>query len=277
MPTEIVFEQQTEVAAPAAVEQVAAPEVKAEEAAPAAQEQQEQQTEQEQERDERGRFKPGVQERINELTRKRGEAERERDYWKQRAESTNAPPAEAAKKPVLDDFKSADEYVEALADWKAQEKVKEAFAQRDQEAAKRAEQAVQKTREQSWAERMEATRKTHTDIDEVIGSADVPITDAMREALLDSEKGPQLAYHLAKNPAEAARIAGLSATQAALALGRIEASLAAPAPAQKPVSKAPAPMGALNTATASGTKDPSTMSMDEYKAWRKTSGAWWAR
>ncbi len=220
-----------------------------------------------------------MQERINELTRKRGEAEREAAYWRQRAESANATPApEAAKKPAIEDFKTADEYLEALSDWKASEKVNEALSKRDREAAERAQQTAQQTREQSWSARMDAARKSMPDLDEVIGNADVPISGAMREAMLDSDKGPELAYHLAKNPNEAARIAGLSPTQAALALGRLEASLsAAPAPTPKPVSKAPAPLGALNTAASSATKDPSNMSMDEYKAFRKSQGAWWAR
>jgi hypothetical protein len=60
-------------------------------------------------RDEQGRFKPKLQRRIDELTRQRHQAERDRDYWRAQAEARQAP---AAPKP--DDFASDDEYQQAL-------------------------------------------------------------------------------------------------------------------------------------------------------------------
>jgi hypothetical protein len=49
----------------------------------------------------------------------------------------------------------------------------------------------------------------------------------MGEALRVSDKGPELAYHLASNPAEAARISRLSPALQLMELGKLEAKLTA--------------------------------------------------
>lgn len=248
---------------------------------------------QQQERDERGRFK-GVQPRIDELTRQRREAEREAAYWRQRATAQGqpgqAPAAQpAAPKPAPDKatFATYDEYVEALADWKAEQKVEAAMRRRDAEQASRAEAQAREATAQTWDQRQAAARQALPDYDQVLDAADVPISQAMQEILLESEHGPRLAYHLAKNPTEAQRIAGLSDRAAAHALGRLEASLAAAAPpppssspsapAAPPVSSAPPPIKPLGSQSAQAANDPNRMSQAEYEAWRAKQGAWWAR
>ncbi len=224
----------------------------------------------EQPRDEKGKFKPALQSRIDELTRARHEAEREAAYWRNRA-NPEQPKAEPAK-PTPEKFENYGDYVEALADWKAEEKVSAALKARDAEAAKTAEQKAVETRTQTFQERQQAARTAMPDYDAVVGAADVPITSHVAEALLDSEKGPELVYHLSKNPAEAERLNKLSPLAAARELGRIEATLSAP---QKPVTKAPAPMKPSGGGTTAVT-DPGKMSHDEYRTWRKGQGARWA-
>lgn len=278
---EITAEQQMTGSTPQVVEEPASPPAQEPpKDEPPAQEQEEakaQEDTDEQPRDEKGKFKSGVQQRFDELTRKRGEAEREAAYWRQRAEAATAPTEAKAEKPTPDKFNDYGEYVEALTEWKADEKVRAAMAERDQQQAKVAQQSAQDVRAQTWAERVSAASKSIADFDEVLSTADVAVADHVREAILDSEAGPKLAYHLAKNPAEADRISRLSPTQAAMALGRIEASFAAPPPpVSKPVTKAPAPLSALNTSQASGTKAIDQMDQSEYEALRKKQGAWWA-
>lgn len=250
----------------------------------AAQEQEQQQeAETQQQRDERGRFKPGVQQRIDELTRQRHEAEREAAYWRQRAEPPAPAPA-VATKPTPDKFNDYADYVEALTEWKAEQKVTEALSKRDQQQAEQAQQTAQQAKAQTFAERQQATRAAITDYDEVMSAAaDVRIAPHVHEVLLESEQGPAIAYHLAKNPDEAERLSAMSPLAAARELGRLEASLAksAPpqgaAPAPKPVSKAPAPIKPLGAGATSTNTDPAKMPMDEYVKWRKANGAPWAR
>jgi hypothetical protein len=94
-------------------------------------------------------------------------------------------------------------------------------------------------------------------------------------------------YALAKDPAEAKRIAGLPAAQMFMALGAMEAKAAAAAPAPSAATSAPAaaaapaarttsappPARPAGAASAPPNTDPANMSMDEYKAWRKGQGS----
>lgn len=236
------------------------------------------QTGAEQQRDEHGRFKPKVQHRIDEITRARHEAEREAAYWRARAEASGtegkAPSNtanESPNKPTPDQFQDYAEYVESLTEWKADQKVREALSARDADKAKEAQAKVQQTREEAWNERQASARISMPDYDEVVGLSDLQISPHVAETLLDSEQGPALAYHLAKNPDVAERINGLSPLAAAREIGRIEASIsskAATAPA-KPVTKPPAPISPVGQRSAPAS-DPEKMSIDEWMAWRRS-------
>ena len=245
-----------------------------------AQDGQQQEQSEQQQRDEKGRFR-GVQARIDELTRARHEAEREAAFWRGRAggqdgqAQPSATPAAPAK-PTPDQFQDYGEYIEALTDWKTEQKVNQSLSAREaeREAAQRQQQAAK-----TWDERQAATRATLPDYDQVVGGADVQVVKHVAEALLDSDQGPALAYHLAKHPEIVQRLNGLSPTAAAREIGRLEAGLsaqtaAAPAPAK--LSNTPPPAGHLKTVAATTQRDPSKMSMDEYKAMRSKQGARWA-
>lgn len=238
----------------------------------------------EQPRDDKGRFR-GVQGRIDELTRARHEAEREAAYWKGRAgtetQPGQAPPSAAqaaTAKPTPDKFSDYGEYVEALADWKADEKVRQALGARDQAEQQRQQALQQQERARTWGERQQAARQALPDYEEVMATADTPVARHLFEALIDSENGPALAYHLAKHPDEAQRLNGLAPLAAARELGRLEARLSgSPAAATaKPVSKAPAPITPV-TGGRSTEPDMAKVGMDEYVQRRKAQGARWAR
>lgn len=234
-------------------------------------------------RDEKGRFKPGVQQRIDEITRARHEAEREAAYWRQRAmagtESKAQPSAnEPPPKPTPDKYQDYAEYVEALTDWKTDQKVREALSARDSEQAKQAEGRVQQTKQQAFAERVQQARTSITDYDEVVGLSDLPIAQHVGEVLLDSDVGPQLAYHLAKNPDLANRLNQMSPTAAAREIGRIEASIEKPVePVAKSTSKAPPPINPIGSGRTNATANPAQMDMEQYKAHRAKQGARWSR
>jgi hypothetical protein len=232
-------------------------------------------------RDEKGRFKPGVQQRIDEITRQRHEAEREAAYWRQRAtagtdqQAQNT--AQPQAKPTADQFQDYAEYVEALTEWKADQKVSQAFSARDAEKAQEADSKVQQTRAEAWTERQQQARTAMPDYDEVVGLSDLPIAPHIGDVLLDSENGPQLAYHLAKNPDLAAHLNTLSPLAAARELGRIEASLDKPAtPAAKTVSNAPAPIKPIGSGRTSAADNLAGADMEQYRAIRAKQGARWA-
>jgi hypothetical protein len=119
---------------------------------------------------------------------------------------------------------------------------------------------------------------------DVVGKADIQITHDMLGALKQSAHGPDIVYELAKNPAEAARIAGLPAAQMYMALGAMEARAAAtattaPAATSAPaapaarITNAPPPATPAGAGASAPNTDPANMSMDEYKAWRKGQGS----
>jgi hypothetical protein len=116
-------------------------------------------------------------------------------------------------------------------------------------------------------------RAAHPDWDDVVSSADVPVSAAVQQAILTSEQGPAIMYQLAANPAELARISALPPLDAAREVGRLEAklSLSTATPQAKPVQRkpsAPAPITPVTARGPSTVKRPEDMTYEEYNAWR---------
>lgn len=242
--------------------------------------------------------KKPIQPRINELVRKRHEAEREAAYWRGVAQANASKstvetpaPAAAPAKPTADQFKTYDEYVEALTDWKSDRAVEKALASVNTKIEEKSTQQTaaqqQADRTKNWQARQDATRAVLKDYDDVVGESDVPIAPHVGELLLDSDHGPALAYKLAKDPELADKLNRMAEKQAAKEIGKMEAAFdiaagssnsqtqtAAPA-AQPNVSRAPTPPRPV-TQGRSTSKDLSQMSMDEYVVARKAQGAGWA-
>jgi hypothetical protein len=228
-------------------------------------------------RDERGRFR-GVQTRIDELTRQARQAERDAAYWRALAESQAkpAPGSEERVKPTPGAYSDYADYVEALTEWKADEKVRQSLSARDAEMAQRAAQQAAVARVQTFEHRVAEVRTAMPDFDRVVGSADTPVAPHLVEAILDSDVGPQLAYLLAKNPAEAERLSRMAPATALREIGRLEASIVKPAgtapAAAARITNAPPPTRPASSGTAR-VPDLAKASMDEYVAARRAMGA----
>jgi hypothetical protein len=102
---------------------------------------------------------------------------------------------------------------------------------------------------------------------------ELPLTQTIASAVIDSDVAPKLMAYLASNPDEVDRIAALSPTRQAAAIGRLEEKVSA-APA---ISKAPPPLKPVGARGSAVNTDVSRMSMDEYAEFRKRQGARWAR
>lgn len=194
-----------------------------------------------------------VQKRIDKAVKAQREAERKAAELEAKLQTQDSTPAKepvaAVKpdqtgKPVAANFDTYEEYIEKLTDWK-QDQRDAARAQADAQAKAKAEQTA---RVSKWNERETAAKSKFEDYDEAVKDAKVPDTPArpvIHEYLLDSEAGPAIAYHLAKNPEDLARIAALSPVRAVGELGKLEAKLSEDAPqpktaAAKPLPKPPA-------------------------------------
>lgn len=214
--------------------------------------------------------KPGVQSRIDELTRARHEAEREAKFWKEQAAKSQTSSTDAPK-PTKADFPDDEAYFEALADFKAEQKVQQFSQQTQAERAQEADAKQTATRFDLYRERVTQSVEAMPDYHEVVGQSDVPAAPHVLESILDSDVGPQLAYHLAKHPDVAERLNDMTPVQAARELGRLEAQMSAPkadaaAPPAKRTTNAPAPINPVRGGNGQFTKPAEAQSDAEWYA-----------
>lgn len=209
--------------------------------------------------------KKNFQERIDEITRARREAEREREYWKkvalEREQRPPEPPSDTPQRPprpTLDQFESTVEYEDALFEWRDRVKSLESAAARErveQEAAFR-----------TFNERARKVREENEDFDEVVES---PVfSPTMRGVLLQSENGPEVAYFLGRpeNRDQAEKIRNLPADRQAYEIGKLESNLLLAKKTRK-VTGAPPPISPVGMGGGGKEKDPSEMNIDEWMAW----------
>jgi hypothetical protein len=212
---------------------------------------------------------PKLEKRFSELTKQREEARKEaakerdaREALEKRISELEGraepKPVEENVKPSPSQFNDAFEYAEALAEWSAEN----ALLNRDKAEAERKEQEQRQSVIKSWNERLETVKADLPDYDEMIASAsDITVNDAIRDAMLESEQGPRILYHLAENPELAEKLNTLSTVSALREIGKLEAKFEAsetPKDAKteaetKPSiarSKAPAPISPIKTSSA---------------------------
>jgi len=104
--------------------------------------------------------------------------------------------------------------------------------------------------------------KAIPDLEPTLKNANIPVSRVVENLILETgEKGPLIAYHLAKNPAKAADLNAMSPLAAAREIGRLEAKLSLPKP--NTTTKAPPP-----TSPPKGGATPSNPEM-ELDAWIK--------
>jgi len=217
--------------------------------------------------------KDSVQKRIDEITKKRREAERESAFKdtkiaKLEEELKAAKSAiPQADKPKLENFETEADYLEALTDWKVEQKFKVEGEKVSKETATVDEKKAIDETYQELDEKIEKGRTKYADFNELVLDEDLKISESMVEAILLSDTAEDVLYYLGKHPEEAADIAKLPPLKVAHELGKIEARLNAPPPRKK-TTNAPEPITPVKT-TGVTEKDPSDMTPKEYRAWRE--------
>lgn len=214
--------------------------------------------------------KPGIQKRLDELTANwRQEQRRAQDLQAMldrvlpKGETPQVEPQKQQTEPVLEQFKTYEEYVAAVADYKAEQKFQQLIERQSQQEAERQKQG----RHEAFIEKAETFASTTPDFNEVAFNPRLAITDVMADVLDLSERGPEILYWLGKNPEEALRIARLPPVHASLEIGRLEARISAPQP--KTVTQAPPPIRPLSGGSGSALVDPDKMTSDEWRKWRE--------
>lgn len=198
----------------------------------------------------------GIKKRFDTLTRQKYE----RDARIAELEAQIAAAKQPQTEPQPQDFADLETYLDAKAEHIANQKMSQ-----NQQAA--AQEAIMQDRAKSFNQRAADFRQNAPDFDQAIAAVPaVLMKPDMVEVILDIDEGPQVAYHLATNLHECARIASLSGRQQALEIGKLAARLAAK-PEPKRISAAPEPVKPIK-ATGSTQKRPEDMTMDEYAKWR---------
>jgi hypothetical protein len=226
---------------------------------------------------------PKLEKRFSELTKQREQAREDAARERQKREeletrlkaleSQAAPKQEQSRdeKPRPDQFVDAFEYAEALADWSAENAVMRA---RQEDVERKIQEERNKVIE-SWNTRVESTKSDLLDFDDMVASSDVVVSDQVRDAILESEVGPRILYHLAENPEIAEKISKASLITALREIGKLEARFEKKEPVEvKPVavkSKAPAPIKPLNATSSEQAilTDTDKMTYAQYKAMRQ--------
>lgn len=207
-----------------------------------------------------------AEKRIASLTRKYEEAQREigrmQGLMEARTPATQAQPASDAK-PQPSQFKSYDEYVDAVTDWTVDQKLKARETERQQQD--RTQRQVSKAQERTvaLADRLMTDGKDIEDFEEVmetITSNDFPVSAAMRDYLEEAERPALVAQWLADNPDQARRIYGMNSAAAVRELDKVAKDFA-PKPARVTTAPPPGPTVGGRSVT---TKDPEKQSMAEY-------------
>ena len=231
--------------------------VAVEEAEPVAEESQSEPKEAEKEANQEGERKqnPKLEKRFSEITKQREEARQEAQRERQArvdleqrlaALEQNRQPQQQAvnidQEPQPSQFSDAFEYAKALAEYSTEK----ALAERDRQQAMAREQEAQQKIIQSWAQKVQAAKAELPDFDDLVASSDVVVNNAVRDAILESDVGPKILYHLAENNDLAKKIAGLSPNAALREIGKLEARFEVNPETKQtaPVvrSKAPAPI-----------------------------------
>lgn len=233
---------------------------------------------------------PKLEKRFSELTKARkqaeenaakAQAEKEQLEARLREYEDRQAPQQVEENPVgrepsPNQFDDAFEYAKALAEWSAE---KALYDRDQQEANRRVEEERQKVLK-TWSEKLEKAKPTLADFDDVIESTQVVVSNEVRDAIIESDVGPEILYHLASlDGEEAEKFQALSVSKALREIGKLEARFEKQSSAEetavrsKPVvqkSKAPAPLSPLK---ATGSAMESLIGSDNefhgsFQAWK---------
>lgn len=204
---------------------------------------------------------PKLERRFSTLSKARDQAKAEAQKEREARETLEARVKEleggakpevkssADAKPKPEQFTDAFEYAEALAEYSAEA----ALTNRDRQDAEKRVAVEQAKLIKGWETRLKATKAEIPDFAEMVESSTVTVSDAIRDAILESDIGPRILYHLAENEDFALKLNEMPLITAIREIGKLEARLEKPAESAQSVqsvtrSKAPAPISPIRGA-----------------------------
>ncbi len=205
--------------------------------------------------------KSGFEKRVHKLNQKISAAEQEANFWKAEAlknaqaqqAQRPAEPMAAPGKPTLEQCGGNWEvYTDAVAEWKV-----------SQYAAQ--QKHVQTLN--NYQNRVAEFAKTAPDFHEALADvANTPVHNDIKEVIFESDAGPAIAYYLAQNPDEIAKLNAMDAKKRLLMLGKLEDKFdKKPLTMAKSTKSAPAPVKPVSGAAPAANKSVYDMSKEELR------------
>lgn len=174
--------------------------------------------------------------------------------------------------PKADDFPFGEvdpDFIVALADWRFEQRsAQQAEVDKTNSARSAAEAEASKVNDK-WLSNVAKAEEKLTDFADVVlaqtpeGGPKWACSAAMSRLIKSSDVGPQVAYYLAKNPAEAQRLFALPVVEQGVEFGALKTKFA-PGAVLKVVPGAPPPP--KDTATGKGGTPPSASSSSDFAA-----------
>ena len=122
-------------------------------------------------------------------------------------------------KPQASQFNDPFEYAEALAEWSAENALKQRDAEEVQRKAMKAQDKVLN----NWNEKIAKAKTSMPDFDKMVQSSTTVVSNEIRDSILESDVGPQLLYHLASNENFAQKLTEMPLVKALREIGKLEA------------------------------------------------------
>jgi len=166
-----------------------------------------------------------------------------------------------AARPKRVDYESEEEYEDAVYDWRNPKAAES--SQKSTESEQPAKTQTQKPGAQTqtqvsaevqkvvdnWNDSCDDAAEKYDDFDQVtFKNTALPITPMMRDALIESDNGGEVIYHLGKNQAEAERIAKLPLSGQVLAINELSKKFTST------TTKAPDPIETIKSGSAGSNK-----------------------
>lgn len=223
---------------------------------------------------------PKLERRFSELTKQREQARQEAEAERQQRQALEArlqalEQQAAPQKPSVDvepqpgQFQDAFEYAKALAEYSTEKALRE----RDiAEANRKANEERQKVI-QSWTQKLEKVKADLPDYDDMVSTANVVVSDEIRDSILESDVGPRILYHLAEDLEYAQKLAAMPTRKALVELGKLEKLYERKEPEKETVVKSNAPAPVRSLKATGGVADIPINTNGEfhgtYQAWKE--------
>lgn len=222
--------------------------------------------------EEKNRKQSRLDRRFKELTTRIKESAKEVSTWREALrDSTGEAPPERNK------FTNIEDYQNAVEDYRDKIRTPKVMLQQAEKSAEKAEAEYNQTLVESWQHKVAAHSSEFPDYEQVVSSSTVPLPDHILKAILESDVGPRLAYHLASDVDAAYDLLALSPAKQLLELGKLEYRVQAgrkaePAKVIQTKAPIPTPTAPLRGTAPTRAKSPGDMNLKEFAAWRAKGG-----